>query len=422
MKRIKVFIILLFAVAASCYSQSVRQNQITVEKAIEVYDSGNKEQARQMFLSLSKKGDFNADFELFYRYINTRENSYKYLRNAAVNGHEKAMEYFLAKTVYRAETFKRSNPKEALKVYEKYLKKTGLENNKNSIDTLDFLTKCAEPPKLDSKKFCKKYGLFYNDEDIEKNPYYIWQLAEEASGENSRFGKPDPQLILQLIICGGTVPAEFTYAVKDFYDYYKKNEVHEFKIDNYVTSGYGLNFCAVREENEKKEYLKERINILRNKIKNENRKKFNEAVNSYFNFVDLKIKNEEGHDGAGYIAWERDSSNKQKEEFLDCIEKLFENSSINSNDYVNDLVHKYNETKGKTDALIGDGQIKGIHFTITLEGIKETDSLWQAYKSNMTEFVENQFGSEASRRVNKWIYQKRIEDLINIIELYYDYN
>lgn len=161
---------------------------------------------------------------------------------------------------------------------------------------------------------------------------------------------------------------------------------------------------------------------MRNKIKNENRKKFNEAVNSYFNFIDLKIKNEEGHDGSGYIAWERGSSNKQKEEFLDCIEKLFENSSINSNDYINDLVHKYNETKEKIDALIGDGQIKGIHFTITLEGIKETDSLWQAYKSNMTEFVENQFGSEASRRVNKWIYQKRIEDLINIIELYYDYN
>ena len=60
----KVFIIFLVIIAASCYSQSVQQNQITVEKAIEVYESGNKEQARQMFLTLSKKGDFNADFEL----------------------------------------------------------------------------------------------------------------------------------------------------------------------------------------------------------------------------------------------------------------------------------------------------------------------------------------------------------------------
>lgn len=74
----------------------------------------------------------------------------------------------------------------------------------------------------------------------------------------------------------------------------------------------------------KKKYLKERINILRNKIKNENRKKFNEAVNSYFNFVDLKIKNEEGHDGAGYIAWERDSSNKQKEDLINIIELYYD--------------------------------------------------------------------------------------------------
>ena len=115
----KVFIIFLVIIAASCYSQSVQQNQITVEKAIEVYESGNKEQALQMFLTLSKKGNFNADFELFYRYINSPEASYKYLRNAAVNGHKKAMDYSLDRTVYRAETFKRANPKEALNVYKK---------------------------------------------------------------------------------------------------------------------------------------------------------------------------------------------------------------------------------------------------------------------------------------------------------------
>lgn len=418
----KVFIIFLVIIAASCYSQSVQQNQITVEKAIEVYESGNKEQALQMFLTLSKKGDFNADFELFYRYINTPEASYKYLRNAAVNGHEKAMDYFLDRTVFRAETFKRANPKEALNVYKKYLKKTGLENNKHAIDTLDFLAKCAELPALDSKKFCKKYDLFYNDEDIEKNPYYIWQLAEEASRENSRFEESNPQLILQLIICGGIVPAEFTDAVKDFYGYYKKNEVHEFIIDNYVTSGYGLNFCAIREENKNNEYLKKRVNSFQEKIKNENQEKFHKAVTSYFNFVDQKIWTEEGHDGSGYIAWAIESSNKQKEEFLDIIEQMQNAISCNSTEDINDLVSKYTEIKEKMDALIGDGQIEGPKFTITLADIKKTEFLWQSYKNSMIEFVKNQFGVEASLNISKWIYQKRIENLMNIVELYYDYN
>ena len=418
----KIFILFLFASAASCYAQFVQQNQITVEKVIEIYDSGNKEQARKMFLSLSQRGDFNADFELFYRYLNTPEDSYKYLRNAAVNGHEKAMKYFLETTVYCAETFKRSNPKEALKVYKKYLKKTGLENSKHSINTLDFLTKCAEPPELDSKTFCKKYNLFYNDEDIEKNPYYIWQLAEEASRENSRFGKPDPQLILQLIICGGIVPAEFTLAVEDFYGYYKKNEVHEFRIDNYVTSGYGLNFCAIREKNKNNEYLKKRVSSFQEKIKNENRGKFHEAVTSYFNFVDQKIWAEEGHDGSGYIAWAIESSNKQKEEFLDIIEQMQEIISHNSTEDINDLISKYTEIKEKIDVLLGDGQIEGPKFTITLADIKKTEILWQSYKNSMIEFVKNQFGVEASRNISKWIYQKRIENLMNIVELYYDYN
>ena len=146
--------------------------------------------------------------------------------------------------------------------------------------------------------------------------------------KTARFEKSDPQLILQLIICGGIVPAEFTDAVKDFYGYYKKNEVHEFRIDNYVTSGYGLNFRAIREENKNNEYLKKRVNSFQEKIKNENQEKFNEAVTSYFNFVDQKIWTEEGHDGLGYIAWAIESSNKQKEEFLDIIEQM-QNGIVN---------------------------------------------------------------------------------------------
>ena len=418
-------VIILFAVCCfccSCRSQSAQKNRIALEKAVELYNSGDKEQARQIFLKLSQKGDFNADYELFYRYINTPEESYKYLRNAAVNGHDKAIDHFLDRTVYRAETFNKSNPKEALKVYKKYLKKTTLKNDKKFNNTLAFLTECAEVPELNAKKFCKKYGLLYNDEDIEQEPYYIWQLAEEASTENGRFGKPEPLLILQLIICGGVVPAEFTSAVKDFYGYYKKGEVHEFKIDDYVTSGYGINFCATRKEEERQAYLKEKVFAVNSKIKKENQNKFTRTVNSFFDFVDVKIWEEEGHDGSGYVAWASESSYSQKEEFLEFIDRLTEDSNIKYDGNINELVLTCNQLKEKLEALIGEKQIQGMAFSITSEGIKAADSLWQLYKTNMTDFVKEQFGSECSQAVERWIYQKRIEDLINIIELYYDYN
>ena len=168
--------------------------------------------------------------------------------------------------------------------------------------------------------------------------------------------------------------------------------------------------------------LKKRVSSFQEKIKNENRGKFHEAVTSYFNFVDQKIWTEEGHDGSGYIAWAIESSNKQKEEFLDIIEQMQETISRNSTEDINDLISKYTEIKEKIYALIGDGQIEGPKFTITLADIKKTEILWQSYKNSMIEFVKNQFGVEASRNISKWIYQKRIENLMNIVELYYDYN
>ena len=107
---------------------------------------------------------------------------------------------------------------------------------------------------------------------------------------------------------------------------------------------------------------------------------------------------------------------------MDIIEQMQNTISRNSTEDINDLISKYTEIKEKIDALIGDGQIEGPKFTITLADIKKTEFLWQSYKNNMIEFVKNQFGVEASRNISKWIYQKRIENLMNIVELYYDYN
>ena len=107
---------------------------------------------------------------------------------------------------------------------------------------------------------------------------------------------------------------------------------------------------------------------------------------------------------------------------MDIIEQMQNTISRNSTEDINDLISKYTEIKEKIDALIGDGQIGGSRFTITLADIKKTEFLWQSYKNSMIEFVKNQFGVEASQNITKWIYQKRIENLMSIVELYYDYN
>ncbi len=409
----------------TCYSEKKKENKLSVEQAVEIYNNGDKERAKEIFLELSKKGDYNADFELFYRYINTPEDSYKYLRNAAINGHKEAMDYFLDMTIYRAETFKRSNPKDALIVYKEYMKKAKKEHDEKALKKLDFITKCAEVPTLNAREFCEKYGLLYEDNEIQNECYYIWQLAEEASREDGRFGKPDPTLILQLIICGGFVPAETTSAINEFYEYYKKGEVHEFKIENYVTSGFGINFCSMRDQEKKDNLFNERINILKKSIKIDNQECFENSITAYFTFIDTKIWKEECHDGSGYITWALESSNKQKNELLEYIEQLFANSTPASNNKnISELTFELNQLIEKRNALppSEDGRlIHGPHFSVTLEDMKNVDSLWQTYKDNMNEFIKQQFGSKVSEEMNKWILQKRIEDLQTVLVQYYDY-
>ncbi|MCR5062993.1 MAG: hypothetical protein K6A89_06870, partial [Treponema sp.] len=393
-----------------CYSEKKTENKLSVEQAVEIYNNGDKERAKEIFLELSKKGDYNADFELFYRYINTPEDSYKYLRNAAINGHKEAMDYFLNMTIYSAETFKRSNPKDALIVYKEYMKKAKKENDEKALNKLDFITKCAEVPTLNAREFCEKYGLLYEDNEIQNECYYIWQLAEEASREDGRFGKPDPTLILQLIICGGFVPAETTSAINEFYEYYKKGEVHEFKIENFVTSGFGINFCSMRDQERKDNLFNERINTLKKSIKIDNQECFENSITAYFTFIDTKIWKEECHDGSGYITWALASSNKQKNELLEYIEQLFANSTPASNNKnISELTFELNQLIEKRNALTPseDGSlIQGPKFSVSLDDMKNVDSLWQTYKDNMSEFIRLQFGSENCEEINKWILQK----------------
>lgn len=425
MKKVLYSLLLIILFLSSCNSQKKTDKTLSVEQAIKIYEAGYKDVAKEIFLELSKKGDYNADFELYYRYRNSPEDSYKYLRNAAINGHKEAMDYFLDMTIYRAETFKRSNPKDALIVYKEYMKKAKKEHDEKALKQLDFITKCAEVPTLNAREFCEKYGLLYEDNEIQNEWYYIWQLAEEASREDGRFGKPDPTLILQLIICGGFVPAETTSAINEFYEYYKKGEVHEFKIENYVTSGFGINFCSMREQEKIDNLFNERINTLKKSIKIDNQECFENSITSYFTFIDTKIWKEECHDGSGYIAWAHESSNKQKNELLEYIEQLFANSTPASNNKnISELTFELNQLIEKRNALppSEDGSlIQGSKFSVSLDDMKNVDSLWQTYKDNMSEFIRLQFGSENCEEINKWILQKRIEDLQAVLESYYIY-
>lgn len=139
-KAMRLLVLLLFFLI-SCTIRPV----ITLEEAKALYDAGNKEKAQEAFMTLSKHGDFNADFELAYRYTNSYDDEYQYLRNAALHGHEKAITAFLDRALFRANSLTKTNPQDALYVYRKYLQARNSDKHEEKHQ-LDFLTICASIP------------------------------------------------------------------------------------------------------------------------------------------------------------------------------------------------------------------------------------------------------------------------------------
>lgn len=414
----KILLLICISLGILSCKSKIKENQSSLKNAIKVYEAGNKDQAKEMFLKLSKNGDFNADFELFYRYVNTPDQANKYLKNACINGHIEGMKNYLDRFLYRGNSLVYVNPKETLKIYKQYLKNTKAEED---TQLTEFLSKCAEVPELNAKKFCKKYGIDINDEKFTEEPYYIWQLAEEASRNDGRFGEPNPELILQLILRGGNVPAEFQSAVNDFYDFYKNNQVREFKIDDYVTSGFGINFCSRRNEDKMNQQIQDRIIQLADKFKKENQEKFLTAMNSYSEFVEEKIWSEEGNDGSGFVTWALNSKFEQNDNLLNLLEQANINNVDSSEKNIKELTSELDNLLKIRNELLEIDAIHGIHFTVTFEDEQKIDSLWNVYKNQMFDFADAQFDSQTAINIQKWIYSKRIEEIRNVIELYQIY-
>lgn len=329
------------------------------------------------------------------------------------------MELYLDRYLYRGNSLTDVHPKETLIIYRQYLKESGTEENSG---LKNFLSKCAEVPDLNIKKFCLKYKIDLIDEKFSTEPYYVWQLAEEASVSSGRFGEPDPKLILQLILRGGEVPAEFVSAVNDFYEYYKEDQVQEFRIDDYVTSGYGINFCSVRIEDKKNQQIKDRITQVASTINKENQEKYLAVMDSYSAFIEEKIWSEEGNDGSGYITWALNSKYDQYDNILNLLEQVIkkEETTFPEKSF-DELKIELDELLKKRDELLKINRIHGWNFNITFDGEQQIDFLWNTYKKQMFEFADAQFNELNALGVKKWIYSKRIEEIKQLILLYWDY-
>ncbi|WP_237767881.1 lysozyme inhibitor LprI family protein [Vibrio bivalvicida] len=293
-----------------------------VTKAQQLYEAGDKKQAQTLFTQAAEHGNAEAHFRLAYQYILPDEESVYHLQQAAEQGHQQALEYYLDKVFFRAGSIKMSDPKNALATYHKAKQHNTNLSLYDEDRTVQVLTYAAEVPERDSDAFFDIYQV--KDEDGDWPFYDVWELAEQASKKGSVFGNPDPELIFWLITRGGEVPAELSYAVTDYYQHWKNDQVVPFNLCQYVTSGSGAGYCADRDAVEQEKRRQSEIASLTEKLPGESHALLERAYKEMEDFVTLKAQQEEMHGGTGRTAWIISSIQEQKDLYLSMLDKAIQ--------------------------------------------------------------------------------------------------
>lgn len=293
-----------------------------VTKAQQLYEAGDKKQAQTLFTQAAEQGSAEAHFRLAYQYTLTDEQSVYHLQQAAANGHQEALKYYLDKVFFRAGSIRMSDPKSALKTYYKAKQANPSLSLYDEQEKVQVLTYAAELPERDPDIFFKTYQV--EDEDGDWPFYDVWELAEQASKEGSKFGKPDPELVFWLITRGGDVPAELSFAVTDYYKHWKNDQVVPFNLCHYVTSGAGAGYCADRDAVEQEKRRQSELSALTEKLPVESLALLNLAYKEMEDYVTLKAQQEEMHGGTGRTAWIIDSIQSQKDLYLSTLDKAIQ--------------------------------------------------------------------------------------------------
>lgn len=169
---------------------------------------------------------------------------------------------------------------------------------------------------FDVDAFLKKHNI----KKQENNPYFYWELAEEAS-TSDKFGPPNPLLILQLVSLGGHAPAEQESGRKEAQENFKNNVVKPFRIEDHITSGYGMSYVAGRNRAKKEKNDHQEYEAISRTLDRKGKRCLDRSLKSAKEFFKKRASHEEGYGGTSYGACVTESMMKQEEEYKNAMKQ-----------------------------------------------------------------------------------------------------
>ena len=414
MMRIAAFcVVILFAVVTGSFAQGVEE---LLTQANKYFISNKTDAARELYLKAAAMGSAEAHYQLASRFsLPMKEKVYHYSA-AARSGHEAALRIALATLLFEADSLTNTDPQGALNLYYEAKK----ANPKVSLwgddeRTVRVMKMCIEPKGFNGREFIRKYKI--EEKEMKRGnfeEYYIWELAEEAS-RGGRFGRPDPQLVLNLVIRGGNVPMEFISAVEETYGNWKEGTARKFDICKHVTSGNGANYCAIREIDEAEEKEDAKFTKVRARLPRNSRRLFDKAYGSATAFFEEKAGSEEGHGGTARMASVLSSQTDQKDQYLALVEKVLKKKFKPSpQDSLEVSDRKLNKTYQEVmAALKKEDTPPGVPAP---EEVKTVQRLWIAYRDASVRLFVSMNPSIDEKTWKSWFTGTRCEELESVLE------
>lgn len=347
-----------------------------LQKANILYESGDKEQARKLYIIAANNGSAEAHFLLAFQYRVNIEDAIYHYSEAAKQGHQQALGSALDYLFFQANSLELANPQGALALYEQAKKANPSLELFYEERKIRVLKMSVEAGEFDGKKFIEQYNIKV---DNDNNRYSIWEIAEEAS-RGGRFGPPDPKLLLQIVARGGAAPAELMLAIKTCYENWQNNVVKEFDICDYITSGIGASFCARRGGKFTEGQLSNRLEKLSYKLKKKERLLLNKAYKAACDFFNLKAGNEEGHGGTLIGAFIIGSRVKQKQDYIKLVEKVRGNFKPKLRDTCFKTDQKLNDTYQRIIKTGTENKQISSSDSPTPEEIRQVQRSWLIYR------------------------------------------
>lgn len=336
------------------------------------------------------------------------------LAELAKTGDAQALECLWDELVFSPDSIIYFNPQLAYDVYKiAKINNVGMqfENEEGKLGTIK---KCLEAGPFDWAAFRKKYNI---PVDTLNDEYFsIWEIARQAS-LGREFGKPDPQLVLQLVCRGGSRMLDLNTAVSVAYNNWKQQKAVKFEPLDYVKPGAyddgGYHFVGYIRHLEAEADLNWRVKTLIRSLKNNAGVYLAPAYKIACRFFEARQRGEEPNGGSGADIWAMNSIESQQTRYLDMLQSINRGKlpePFQGNDS-SDI--RLNKIYNKVTAYLQKHPvtISGMGGEPDAEGIIEAQKRWLSYRDETAKILAIIKPDEDETSWKNWLTEVRTVQL-----------